>query len=582
MLISHLTTHRVNEKNFLFMMLNLYSFRAFEKGYRLSSFLYTLFPSLIACVYKKYSSSSKDSIFATFILYIVLFDYLDTQKEMTKLDCFSSIGIKVHPFFANPYYLAFLLDFLLIFTNKEHKKAKKLNKIARQTCSYNSVEILSKIIVSLLLINTQGSAKMLENPKQNKSKLLNNPKFPEIVIQLWLKDIDYWIVGFGCENESIDQGISYYQKYINISDCFFSRYSWFSGDGGVIYVEGGSFSININSSMFYNCFANIGGAIYFNSLNSCLRMICANSCSCRADLISHFAFLSASQVNQFDYPSVSNCSHTTSGDYPIYFVSGNQRFDNANISMNNAEWGSGISIDSPTSFSSSHVTFSNNNESNGICIYFYSDSGTISMSYANIVHNNSPQYGVVLVDKEGSKKMIYCIFQNNQNILLYVGSGSLEVSHSFIDHSELSFSSNIVVSILTNNSFTNIVTYQIQFFNSHHCNTDIPPPSRTLDQSPMRSLEKTISRTNEETLRMTYERTIDQTIRKTPIKTLNETLLSTLKESPLNTHIQTIRETPNDTPYRSFAECVFTCKMEELREINVIFSFLLLCVSNII
>ena len=57
------------------------------------------------------------------------------------------------------------------------------------------------------------------------------------------------------------------------------------------------------------------------------------------------------------------------------------------------------------------------------------------MSYANIVHSNSPsQYGVVYVHGAVSKKIMYCIFKNNQNYLFYVNGGSLEVSHSFIDH----------------------------------------------------------------------------------------------------------------------------------------------------
>ena len=74
------------------------------------------------------------------------------------------------------------------------------------------------------------------------------------------------------------------------------------------------------------------------------------------------------------------------------------------------------------------------------------------MSYANIVHNNSPsQYGVVYVYGAGSRKMMYCIFKNNQNYLFCVWEGSLEVSHSFIDHSGSSFSTSIVVSTSNNN-----------------------------------------------------------------------------------------------------------------------------------
>ena len=66
-------------------------------------------------------------------------------------------------------------------------------------------------------------------------------------------------------------------------------------------------------------------------------MICANSCSCGVSFVGHFAYLSASQVNQVEYLSVSNCSHTTSGYYSIRLDNGNQRVDNTNSSMNNAD-----------------------------------------------------------------------------------------------------------------------------------------------------------------------------------------------------------------------------------------------------
>jgi len=84
-----------------------------------------------------------------------------------------------------------------------------------------------------------------------------------------------------------------------------------------------------------------------------------------------------------------------------------------------------------------------------------------------------------------------CIFQKNQNTLFNLAQGSLEVSHSFIDHSG-SFSTYTGVSTSNNNTFTNRNTYQLQFFNSLHCNADIPliEPKRmiTFDQTYLKSL----------------------------------------------------------------------------------------------
>jgi len=399
------------------------------------------------------------------------------------------------------------------------------------------------IIISLLLILCHFEK--LYNRKQHISQLIqvakflkNTQNFPNVPL-LWLNDNDIiYDAGLGCENESIDQGRSYYNKNINISNCFFSRYFLFSESGGVIYVRGGSYSMNINYSMFYNCVcSNQGGAIYFYSDNSRLRMICANSCSCGASSDYQYALLQTSQGNQVEYLSVSNCSHITSGYCSIRLNSGIQIVDKSNSSMNNAKEGSGIDINSPSSFTSSYCTFSNNKVSRESCIYFYSTSGTITMSYANIVQNNSPIFnGVVTVNGAGSRKMIYCIFHNNQNYLFCVEEGSLEVSHSYISLAG-ALSTSSEVSFANNNSFSNIQTYQLQFYNSLHCNTDIP-----LEQ---RSFEQTIRRTYEETLRMTYEILFDQTI----------------------------RETLKETIHRSYAECIFTHQMANWREISVIFSF---------
>jgi len=392
------------------------------------------------------------------------------------------------------------------------------------------------------------------------AKFLKNPKNYSIVPLLWLNDNEIiYNVGLGCESESIDQGRSYVDKSINISNCFFSRYLSYSGDGGVIYVSGGSYSMNVIYSIFYNCVcSNCGGAIYFSSSNSSLRMICANSCSAS---YGHFAYLSCSQMNQVEYLSVSNCSHTTSGERTIFLHSGDQRVDNTNSSMNNAYRFSGIIIYSPSSFTSSHCTFSNNKVFEWICIVFYSTTGIISMSYANIVHNNSPSSReVVLVNGAGSRMMMYCIFKNNQNNLFCVYEGSLEVSHSFIDHSASSFSDG-AVSTSNNNSFTNTITYQLQFFNSIHCNAEIP-----IEQ---RSLQETIRRTNEETMRMTYKRTFDQTIRVTPINTPEDTPLNTLIEYPLRTPDQTHtpKITPGETPLNTLKESPVRSFQEIIRRI---------------
>jgi len=329
----------------------------------------------------------------------------------------------------------------------------------------------------------------------------NEPKQPMVIRKVGLKKHDYWIgrilyccdtiwiVELQCEKENIDRGRSYYDKGIDISDCFFSRTAQYIGFGGVIYISDVSKSMNISFSMFYHCFCSLGGgALYFYSYNSCLRMICANRCSCGTSYDGHFASIRATQVNRCDFLSVSYCSHTSDGRYSLYLNSGNQRVENTNSSMNHAFQCSGICFWTPSSLNSTHCTLSNNQVSNSICIYFSSCSGTISSS--NILYNDSPVYGIAYVFN-GRPKMNYCIFQNNQNNLFYIYSGSLEVSHSFIEHSS-SLSANIAVSTSCNNSLTETTIYQIHFFNSLHCNADFPiltPRStKTFGQNNLRSM----------------------------------------------------------------------------------------------
>ena len=349
------------------------------------------------------------------------------------------------------------------------KDLRNTNKIYKQKTKAN--EILIGLLFFIIMVYFEKIDKRNQHFFKKVAMFLGNSKnYP--LFSLWLNDNEIiWDVSLGCGNESIDQGRSYADKNVNISNCFFSRYLSYSGYGGVIYANGGSYSMSIIYSMFYNCVCSgSGGAIWFESSYSCLRMICANSCS--ATSWGQFSYIIASQMNQVEYLSVSNCSHTTSGYCSIYLQYCDQRVDNTNSSMNNAVQYSGIAIQSPSSFTSSYCAFSNNKVSEWFCIGFWTSSGTIIMSYANIVHNNSPSPGVVIVNG-AFPKMMYCIFHNNHNYLFCVNKGSLEVSHSFIDHSG-SFSKSTSVSTSNNNSFTCIITYQLQFFDSLHCNADVP------------------------------------------------------------------------------------------------------------
>ena len=278
------------------------------------------------------------------------------------------------------------------------------------------------------------------------------------------------IVGVGCINENISQGRSYYQVSVEISQCFFSRTLPVNGHGGIIKVFEGSMSMSVSDSMFYSCSSYYwGGAIFFSSSNnSILKRICA--LKCYASAYQHFAYLFSSQINQVEYLSLASCSNTTSGYRSVSILSGKQRVNYSNFSMNNAIKHSTITFDHPDSLSSSFCTFSNNNVSENICIYFFICSG--SLSFANIVNNNSPSNFGIMCSKQGSPQIQYCIFSQNENTLFCIISGSLEVSHSYLSHLS-DFSTSTAVLTTNNNSFTNKQTYQIHFSNSHYCHAEM-------------------------------------------------------------------------------------------------------------
>ena len=272
----------------------------------------------------------------------------------------------------------------------------------------------------------------------------------------------------GCYYDKISQGRSYENCNINISDCFFSRNMVFSGDGGVIYVDGELYSAFIQYSMFFNSSSTgQGGAlnIFCNAIN--LRASCANLCTSGNSF--HFSRLKASNNNVIEFLSVSSCSIKTNGHSSIVIYNGYQICKNFNSSLNNAQYLPGLYSESSSSLSLSYSTISANNVNNWVTMGFYGGGYPLA-SYLNIVNNNSPLgYGVIYFNSFVT--MSYCIFFNNLNTLFCVGTGSLTLSHSFISHSGAT--SNIAIQMV-NNSITSKQLYLHEHYMSYYCYADNP------------------------------------------------------------------------------------------------------------
>ena len=402
------------------------------------------------------------------------------------------------------WMILFFLDALLCFSKILCNSFYGI--MINRNIPFNRKTICSKafLLLSILTVFPHVLKVNTNNLKRN----LIDEKLRVTLLPKFSNNLNDFRFRFGCQSQNIDQGRSYEETNISLYDCFFSRFSTYSGYGGVIYVSTSSNSMTIDSSMFYQCSCSYwGGAIYFLSAHSYIRMTCSNGCFASS---MHFARFQVSESSQIEYLSVTNCSYTSSGVYSFLLVSAAQILDNTNSSMNKAEYQSGFGISDPSSFTSSHCTFSNNIVANSRNIYIYTSTSSVLISYANIIQNNSPsQYGVLYFDNSGSKKMKYCVFQNNQDYLFCVKSGSLEVSHSFIDHSsQLSRSFAITTINISKSGFS---SYPIPYFNSHYCNADVAFPNRTIEQTLINSPEITIVNTPEITILNTPEETLMKT-----------------------------------------------------------------------
>jgi len=345
-----------------------------------------------------------------------------------------------------------------------------------------------------------------------------------------------WIMA-ECINESIANGRSHYLNNVIIENCYFKRTMDFAENGGVILIESSN-NLEISNSGFYKCRSLMnGGAIYFNSANLVVQRVCASYCF--AQVSGHFIVSYSSSNNHFLELTINHCHNTLSDtDRSISLFSGYFRLENTNSSMNKAKYHSGFYLNSPSTFSFKHSSFANNTVTTHICIEL--QKGTGSITSINVVHNNSPQYGVFYTT--GIFDLNYCVFHSNQDILFYSDNGKFHLSHCYLE----GFSTYGSVSFVTNNSFTCSNTYIIQFFNTLFCNVEIIP---------------------------TFQPSYKQTPLETPQKTEESSLSLIPQASLFETNEPTTLETLRSTPYRSY-DSLYSCLIEDshLIKISLVYS----------
>jgi len=267
--------------------------------------------------------------------------------------------------------------------------------------------------------------------------------------------------------ESIAFGRSYTDTSFDISGCLFERNQVFNNNGGVILITNGD-SMKIYNSVFYICTVSssyTGGAIYFGSNQSSIRMVCANRCSAGW---CHFARIQTSKSSIVQYLSYSQCSTTTTGERPLEFSNGDQVFNHNNGSMNRVTYHSAMGIYNPTTMDVSFCSFSNNIAAQWVCLRFFGSTGNITR--LNVVHNNSPNHeGVVFVT--GFFVFDDCVFFNNRNTLFFVEGNTITVKNCHIYHIDkvYSGSANMISNVM---SLT--ASHILEHYQTHQCNANNP------------------------------------------------------------------------------------------------------------
>jgi len=295
-----------------------------------------------------------------------------------------------------------------------------------------------------------------------------------------------------CNNMNITSGRSYSNQNVSISDCYFIRFQPFSGRGGVICSLLSSTSIFVNQTMFVNCSCSeTGGAVDIEVQSCYFVRICAFRC--RAHMLGHFIKTSISGNQQIESSSITSCSYDLHGTSPLYMIGGDQNYHLINSSINHVNYMTGLQITNPKTFQNSFCTFSNGKALTSGCIQL--QNGEASIRYSNIVGNNVPNGGSIILVENGNHKMENCIFSENDMILFRIYSGSLMISHCIISHSgSFSFATSVITD--NNNTMSLGRTYQISFFSSQYCKTDFSlhpqTPEFTLKNTEECSIEPTL------------------------------------------------------------------------------------------
>jgi len=275
-----------------------------------------------------------------------------------------------------------------------------------------------------------------------------------------------------CDSSIIEKGRSYTNSNININKCYFERFSIFNENGGVIFVESDGYVAIIINTVFFSATTEMkGGAIYFASLKSYLRNVCAFKC--KANGFFHFSLFQTLSNNEAHFLSMIKCAPYIAGMYSLSFYNGQQNLTNMNISDNSCERYSGFDTTHSSFLTIDYCNIANNEEFYGSCIIFSGKHG--ELHHSNIIGNECPTDGVIFI-LQGSFNIMNSVFCKNLKILFQNNIGTLHVSKCFISHTSLISEGDVD---MQSNNYTQTSTIAIFHYASAQCYADNPIPIDT-------------------------------------------------------------------------------------------------------
>ena len=265
----------------------------------------------------------------------------------------------------------------------------------------------------------------------------------------------------------IFNGIERFNSFI-AEHCFFNRINTINSNGGIIYSSYPEKKLKVKSCIFYICSCDgQGGAIYFVGYNNIeLLKICVNDCF--ASYAQKFAIIYSKLNNSHNLISITNC-YKNNGCWDLLFLDGgNITLSYYNSSNNKNRECSGVGIHSPEKIQSIYCSIIDNYVSHERIIYIiYNEMN--ELSYYNIINNNSPKDGIVMI-QSGKCILNNSILLNNQDTLFY-SNGKLEIYNCKINHLNQLFFGDIITNNLdfTNNNKNTIIIYH---YSTKYCYAD--------------------------------------------------------------------------------------------------------------